>query len=74
MSTRVEEESLDLVQLPLWVMSCQYAADRPPVRLLVNGQTGQVGGKVPVSPTKIVVLLLLVAAMLLLALWLRSRS
>jgi hypothetical protein len=71
-TTRIEEESLDLVQLPLWVMSCRWAADRPPVRLLVNGQTGQVGGAVPVSATKITVLLLLAFAVLLLVLWLRG--
>jgi hypothetical protein len=52
-STGFENESLDLTLLPMWVFAMRYAADRPPVRLLVNGQTGEVWGKVPTSWAKI---------------------
>jgi hypothetical protein len=51
--TGFEHESLDLTLLPMWVFALRYAADRPPVRLLVNGQTGEVWGKVPTSWEKI---------------------
>ena len=30
-----------------------YAEDKPPIQILVNGQTGRVGGKVPVSAIKV---------------------
>jgi hypothetical protein len=52
-STGFENESLDLTLLPMWIFAMRYAADRPPVRLLVNGQTGEVWGKVPTSWAKI---------------------
>jgi hypothetical protein len=52
-STGFENESLDLTLLPMWVFAMRYAGDRPPVRLLVNGQTGEVWGKVPTSWAKI---------------------
>jgi hypothetical protein len=47
------DEALDLVLLPVWVCSVRWRQDRPPVRLLVNGQTGAVAGEVPVSWAKI---------------------
>ncbi|MGD8441279.1 MAG: hypothetical protein PVG53_12130 [Holophagae bacterium] len=47
------DEALDLVLLPVWVCSVRWRSDRPPVRLLVNGQTGAIGGEVPVSWAKI---------------------
>jgi DNA-directed RNA polymerase subunit RPC12/RpoP len=48
-----ELESADLTVLPLWIFAMRYAADRPPVRILVNGQTGRVWGKVPTSWKKV---------------------
>jgi hypothetical protein len=48
-----ENESADLIVLPLWVFAMRYAADKPPVRVLVNGQTGTVWGKVPTSWKKV---------------------
>jgi hypothetical protein len=46
-------ESADLTVLPLWVFAMRYAGDKPPVRVLVNGQTGTVWGKVPTSWKKV---------------------
>ena len=51
--TRFRSESLDLVLLPVWVFALRYHPSRPPVRYLVNGQTGDVHGKAPVSWAKI---------------------
>ncbi|MCA8960853.1 MAG: hypothetical protein KDC38_10085 [Planctomycetes bacterium] len=51
--TEVRDEILHLISLPIWIFAVRYAADRPPIRLLVNGQTGKVAGKVPWSVGKI---------------------
>lgn len=51
--TEFENESSDLTLLPMWVFAVRYAPDKAPVRLLVNGQTGQVSGKVPTSWLKV---------------------
>lgn len=46
-TTELHDESLDLVLFPVWVFAIRYNENKPPVRLLVNGQTGKVGGKIP---------------------------
>ena len=51
--TALSEEAIDLVLLPVWVFAMRYREDRPPIRLLVNGQTGKAWGKVPVSWKKV---------------------
>ncbi len=42
--------------LPVWVLPVRYDEQRPPVRLLVNGQTGNIWGRAPVSLIKVAVL------------------
>lgn len=56
---RLRDEVIDLVLLPVWSFAVRYHADKPPVRLLVNGQTGRVGGRVPVSVVKVTVAILI---------------
>jgi hypothetical protein len=51
--TQLSHEVIDLVLLPVWSFAVRYAEDRPPIQILVNGQTGRVGGKVPVSGIKV---------------------
>ena len=51
--TEFEEENADLTLLPMWVFAVRYDPEEPPIRLLVNGQTGEVWGKVPTSWAKI---------------------
>ena len=51
--TELEDERADLTLLPVWIFAMRYAADKPPVRVLVNGQTGKVWGKVLISWSKI---------------------
>lgn len=51
--TQVEWETLDPVLVPIWVLAVRYRLDRPPLRVVVNGQTGKTTGKVPLSPVKI---------------------
>lgn len=45
--TELGSEALDLVLLPLWVLPVRVAPNLPPIRLLVNGQTGKVYGPAP---------------------------
>ena len=53
--TRLSEEDLELMLLPVWVLPVRYADDEPMVRLLVNGQTGAVSGKAPISKLKVAI-------------------
>lgn len=62
--TNVSREVIDLVLFPIWSYAVRYNENHPPVRILVNGQTGRVGGKVPISATK-VSLVVLVALVLI---------
>lgn len=57
--TQLSHEVIDLVLLPVWSFAVRYAPDRPPVQILVNGQTGRVGGQVPVSGTKVAAVVLI---------------
>jgi hypothetical protein len=52
-ATELTDEAMDLVLLPVWVCAVRWRTDQPPIRLLVNGQTGEVSGEVPVSWAKI---------------------
>jgi hypothetical protein len=52
--TTLRNEDQELMMLPVWVLAIRYAADKPLVRLVVNGQTGKLWGKSPLSWTKIV--------------------
>lgn len=58
--TSLHDEVIDLLLLPLWVFAVNYHPEKEPVRILVNGQTGLVGGKVPLSVVKIIMAVLLV--------------
>lgn len=62
--TSLSQEALGLVLLPVWVSAVRYDAERPPMRVLVNGQTGEVVGKVPLSALKIALAVLALLAVL----------
>lgn len=51
--TWFQQESLILVLVPLWVLALRYDERKPPFRLLLNGQTGKMWGKAPISWIKI---------------------
>ncbi|MCG8652511.1 MAG: hypothetical protein MI861_21910 [Pirellulales bacterium] len=63
--TELSQEVIDLVMLPLWTFAVRYADDRPPIQILVNGQTGRVGGKVPISAAKVTGVVLFVVLVLI---------
>jgi hypothetical protein len=65
--TRFKTESLDLTLLPLWVFAIRYRPGKPPVRFVVNGQTGKVHGSAPVSWTRVAVMAAAVLGLLGLA-------
>lgn len=56
--THLSQEVIDLVLLPVWSFAVRYAENQPPVQILVNGQTGRVGGKVPISVVKVITAIL----------------
>lgn len=58
--TWIEQESADLALVPVWVMAIRWDPKAPPVRVLVNGQTGKLLGKAPLSWIKITLAVLLV--------------
>lgn len=57
--TRLDDEVVDLVLLPVWSFAVNYHKEKPPVRILVNGQTGRVNGHVPISAIKVTIAVLL---------------
>ena len=69
-------ESLDPVLVPVWVLAVRYRPEAAPLRVVINGQTGEVHGKAPLSAVKITlfVLALLAAIAAIVLLILRSKS
>jgi hypothetical protein len=51
--TVFEAETIDLTLVPVWVVALLWHPDKPPVRILVNGQTGEVVGTIPTSWAKV---------------------
>ena len=60
--TTVSWESMDPMFVPVWVFAVRYREDKPPLRVVINGQTGTIHGKVPLSPIKIIIAILFVVA------------
>ena len=60
--TSVAWESLDPVLVPVWVLALRYREDREPLRVVINGQSGKVAGKVPLAAWKIAVAVVVLAA------------
>lgn len=64
--TQLSREVIDLVLFPVWSFAVRYDPTKAPIQILVNGQTGRVNGRIPVSVTK--VSLAVVAVLLLIGL------
>lgn len=60
--TQVDWEALEPLLVPVWVLALRYRGDKPPLRVVINGQTGKVAGKVPLSWWKIALAVVLVLA------------
>jgi hypothetical protein len=70
--TSVSWESLDPILVPVWVFAVRYRDDKPPLRVVINGQTGAIAGKAPIVWWKValaVVPVLIVAAIIAYLYW-----
>ncbi|MEZ4231011.1 MAG: hypothetical protein R3B89_17685 [Polyangiaceae bacterium] len=59
-NTQLSYESLDLLLLPLWVLPVRVGPHVPPVRLLINGQTGRIFGHAPLDWQRVVLAIALI--------------
>jgi hypothetical protein len=62
--TTVAWESLDPILVPVWVLAVRYRDDRSPLRVVINGQTGAIAGKVPLSWWKVSLGIVVAAAVI----------
>jgi hypothetical protein len=62
--TSVGWESLEPVLVPVWVLALRYREDKEPLRVVINGQTGTVAGKVPLAAWKVALGVLVLAAVI----------
>jgi hypothetical protein len=53
LDTRLASESLEVCLVPVWVLAARYDPEKPPLRVVVNGQSGEVHGEVPISWVKV---------------------
>jgi hypothetical protein len=60
--TEFEDESIDLTLVPVWICTMRYDPRKPPLRILVNGQTAKAAGWVPFSWAKLGLILASVIA------------
>lgn len=61
--TTTQWESLDPLLVPVWVLTVRYREHRPPLRVLVNGQTNAVVGRPPLVWWKVLVAAIAVVAL-----------
>ena len=58
--TTVSWESLEPILVPVWVLAIRYREDKPPLRVVINGQTGAAFGRAPLSVAKLIAALVVV--------------
>ncbi len=63
-NTVLDRETTELIYIPIWVLAIRHRPDKPPFRVLINGQTGKIYGKAPLSWLKITLVVLLVLALI----------
>lgn len=73
-TSQLTDPAFASVLVPVWTMMVRWSEKKPLVRVLVNGQTGQVTGKVPTSWLKVTLTVLLVLAALGGAIWWLSQT
>jgi DNA-directed RNA polymerase subunit RPC12/RpoP len=61
-TTTLLHEDQELVLLPVWVLAIPYEKDKPPVRVVINGQTGRLTGRPPRSALKITIFIVSILA------------
>jgi hypothetical protein len=60
--TQLVHEDQELVLLPVWVLAIPCDKEKPPVRVVINGQTGRLTGRPPRSAVMITVFVLSILA------------
>jgi hypothetical protein len=63
-TSQFEREQASFVLVPCWVLAVRYDQEKPPVRLVINGQTGKAWGKAPLSWSRIVIAIVLGLALI----------
>jgi hypothetical protein len=72
--TQVQWESLDPILVPVWVLALRYRDDKPALRVVINGQTGAVTGKVPLAWWKIALAVVLALIPIAIFLYMNGRQ
>jgi hypothetical protein len=67
--TSVTWESLEPILVPVWVFALRYREGKPPLRVVINGQTGKATGHVPLSAWKVAIAAVVVAAVIAAIAW-----
>lgn len=62
-------EAMDPVLVPVWVFAVRYREERPPLRVAINGQTGKIAGRVPLSWPRVIAALVVLAAIIAAIVW-----
>jgi hypothetical protein len=60
--SQIEHENAAPMLVPLWVLALKYDAEKPALRVLINGQTGKTWAKVPWSWQRITIAVTLALA------------
>lgn len=63
-NTVLDRETTELIYVPIWVLAIRHDPQKPPFRVLINGQTGRIYGKAPLSWVKILLAILVVIALI----------
>ncbi|MEZ4300915.1 MAG: hypothetical protein R3B70_38630 [Polyangiaceae bacterium] len=63
-NTVLDRETTELIYVPIWVLAIRHDPQKPPFRVLINGQTGRIYGKAPLSWLKILLVVLIVITLI----------
>ena len=64
-NTSFDKITYKYVILPVWI--CNYSYNNKKYQFMVNGETGKIVGKTPVSPIKVTALVFVIIAVIILA-------
>ena len=63
-STMLEHETAALMHVPVWILAARHDPQKPPVRIVMNGQSGEVFGRAPLSVVRILLAIGIVLAII----------
>ncbi|HTR49989.1 MAG TPA: hypothetical protein VMJ10_04720, partial [Kofleriaceae bacterium] len=62
--TNVAWESMEPILVPAWVLALRYRPSKPALRVVINGQTGKIAGRAPLSWWKIALAIAVLGAII----------